>query len=335
MPPAAAALSDTLARVRDTLEAIGWMALACVSASAQAVEIQGHRGARGLLPENTVAAFERALELGVDVLELDVGITRDGVPVVHHDRRLNPERTRDGNGAWLALPGPLLQALDLEMLAAFDVGRAAPRSKTAQRFPDQASRDGARVPTLADVLALARRPGAGRLRFNVETKLSPLAPEETLAPAAFARVVVGALRAAGLSERAQVQSFDWRTLAEVRRLAPEIPTACLTAERTWLDNLERGRPSTSPWTAGLDIDTVNGSTPRLVHAAGCAVWSPYFRDLTAPRLAEARELGLKVVVWTVNDANDMVTLARLGVDGIITDYPERAIRVLARYRCAQ
>ena len=100
-----------------------------------------------------------------------------------------------------------------------------------------------------------------------------------------------------------MQSFDWRTLTVVRRLAPEIPTICLTAERTWLDNLERGRPGTSPWTAGFDIDAADGSTPRLVRAAGCAVWSPYFRDLTAAALAEAQDLGLKVVVWAVTGSS--------------------------------
>ena len=126
------------------------------SMTAQAIEIQGHRGARGLLPENTIAAFERAIELGVDVLELDLGMSRDGVPVVHHDRGLNPDRTRDAAGTWLAPPGPLLNTLDLADLSDFDVGRAAPGSKTEEQFPEQAPRDGARIPTLAEVLALAR-----------------------------------------------------------------------------------------------------------------------------------------------------------------------------------
>ena len=325
-------MPDTAGSARRVIAAVGLTVLAGICTLAEAVEIQGHRGARGLLPENTLPAFERALALGVDVLELDVGITRDGVPVVHHDRRLNPDRTRDRTGAWLEPPGPLLRALDLEALAGFDVGRAAPGGKTAKRFPDQAPRDGARVPTLADVLALtgvpARQSGGGRVRFNIETKLSPEAPDETAGPVEFARAVVAALRAAGAIDRAQVQSFDWRTLVEVRRLAPEIPTVCLTAEQSWLDNLERGRPGASPWTAGLDIDAVGGSTPRLIRAAGCAVWSPHFRDLTAQGLAEAHRLGLKVVVWTVNDAQDMTALACLGVDGVITDYPDRAIETL-------
>ena len=292
------------------------------------VEIHGHRGARGLLPENTLPAFEHALALGVDAVELDVGITLDGVPVVHHDRRLDPDHTRDRSGAWLAPPGPLLRTLDVEALAAFDVGRAAPGGETAKRFPRQAPRDGARVPLLREVLALAQRSGGGRLHFDVELKLTPAAPEETAGPVEFARAVVTALRAAGAIDRVQVQSFDWRVLVEVRRLAPEVRIACLTAERPWLDNLQRGRPGASPWTAGLDVDAVDGSAPRLVKTFGGAVWAPFFRDLTAETLAEAHRLGLKVVVWTVNDTEDMAALARLGVDGVITDHPDRAIELL-------
>ena len=300
--------------------------------TAQGIEIQGHRGARGLLPENTVPAFERAIELGVDVLELDLGMTRDGVPVVHHDRALAPDRTRDAAGAWLAPPGPFLSTLDLAELAEFDVGRAAPDGRTAEQFPGQEPRDGTRIPTLAEVLALGRRTGAGGVRFNIETKLNPLAPEETAGPEAFARAIVAVLRAEGMVGRADLQSFDWRVLYEARRLAPEISTVCLTVERRWHDNILRGRPGPSPWTAGLDIEAFGGSVPRLVEAAGCAVWSPFHRDLTEETLTEAHALGLRVVVWTVNEVDDMTALARLGVDGIITDYPDRAVDALAPWR---
>ena len=300
--------------------------------SAQAIEIQGHRGARGLLPENTIPAFERAIELGVDVLELDLGMTRDGVPVVYHDRALDPDRTRDAAGAWLVPPGPFLDTLDAAALSAFDVGRAAPGSRVAERFPEQVPRDGAHIPTLAEVLALGRRPGADGIRFNIETKVTPLAPEETAGPEEFARAVVAVLRAEGMIDRADVQSFDWRVLFEARSLAPDLSTVCLTAEQRWLDNILRGRPGPSPWTAELDIEAFGGSVPRLVEAAGCAVWSPYYRDVTEERLAEAHALGLRVVVWTVNEVDEMLALARLGVDGIITDYPDRAIEALAPWR---
>ena len=317
------------------MRSLALLALLGIAMTARGIEIQGHRGARGLLPENTIAAFERAVELGVDVLELDLGMTRDGVPVVHHDRALNPEQTRDAAGAWLAPPGPFLNTLDLADLADLDVGRAAPGSRTSERFPEQEPRDGARIPTLAGVLAFGKRPGAEGLRFNIETKLNPLAPEETAGPEAFARAVVAVLRAEEMVGRANLQSFDWRVLFAARRLAPELRTVCLSVERRWLDNILRGQPGPSPWTAGLDIDAFGGSVPRMVEAAGCRVWSPFFRDLTEETLAEAHALGLRVVVWTVNEVEDMLALARLGADGIITDYPDRAVEALAPWRPAR
>ncbi len=294
----------------------------------QAMEIQGHRGARGLLPENTLPAFERAVALGVDQLELDLGMTRDGVLVVHHDRALNPDIARDADGNWLSGPELLLWHVQYRAVSAFDVGRIRPGSRIADLFPEQEPRDGARIPMLSEVLALGRSPGAEALRFNIEIKISPLEPDATADPSGLAQASVEVLEAEGMTGRATIQSFDWRIIREVQARAPEIRTACLTVERSWHDNIQRGRPGPSPWTAGLDIDAVGGSVPRLVEQAGCAVWSPYFRDLTAETLAEAHSLGLEVVVWTVNDVDDMAALAKLGVDGLITDYPDRAIRLL-------
>ena len=181
-------------------------------------------------------------------------------------------------------------------------------------------------------VGLGRQPEANRIRFNIETKLTPLAPEETAGPEEFARAVVAVLRAEGMLDRANVQSFDWRVLFEARRLAPDLSTVCLTAEQRWHDNILRDQPGPSPWTAGLDIEAFDGSVPRLVVAAGCSVWSPYYRDLTEETLIEAHALGLRVVVWTVNEADSMLDLARLGVDGIITDYPDRALDALAPWR---
>ena len=175
----------------------------------RALEIHGHRGARGLLPENTIPAFEHAIELGVDVLELDLGMTRDGIPVAHHDRALDPDRTRDATGAWLTPPGPFLNSLALAELSEFDVGRVRPGSKAAQRFPKQNPRDGTRIPTLAEVLALGRRSDAGTVRFNIETKVTPLAPEETAGPEEFARAVVGGAPRGG--DDRQGQSFSRST----------------------------------------------------------------------------------------------------------------------------
>lgn len=301
--------------------------LACLaSVPALAVDIHGHRGARGLLPENTLPAFREAMTLGVDVLELDTGMTADGVVVVSHDRTLSPDLARIG-GEWID-GSRTLRSMTLADLQAVDVGRTRPGSRTAERFPDQVPVDGTAMPTLAEVLAMAKSEGPADLEFNIETKLSPLAPEETAAPEEFAAAVVAVIREAGVADRAIVQSFDWRTLSEVKRIAPEIRTSYLTAARNWLDNVQVKRPGPSPWLGGLDIDDFDGSVPRAIANLRGDIWSPFHPDLTPEALAEAHALGLEVHVWTVNDGDAMEALKEMGVDGIITDYPDIAIQRL-------
>lgn len=322
-------------RIRPRLYAIALLlaaqlvATTQVASTAEALELQGHRGARGLWPENTLAAFSGALRLGVDVLELDLALTADDVVVVSHDPRLSPALARGPGGQWLPGDGPAIRTLSLASLRTYDVGRAAPGSRVATRFPEQKPADGQRVPTLAEVFALAKDSGSG-VRFNIEIKHQPAAADGLYPNAEhFARRVVDTVAGAGMSKRVMVQGFDWRPLAAVRRLAPDIPVAALTAEQRWLDNVQRGVGGASPWTAGLDVDDYNGSVPELVARFGAEVWSPYFRDVNASSIAVAQGLGLRVIVWTVNDVEDMQRLINLGVDGIITDYPDRLRSVMS------
>ena len=312
------------------IAAVHWASLWAVPASAGGFDLQGHRGARGLAPENSLPAFTKALAIGVSTLELDVGITADHQVVVSHDSRLSPSLVRDASGAWLSQPTPALYQLTLERLQRFDSGRIAPGSRYARRFPEQIGQDGVTIPTLAQVAALTKRLGNHRVRFNIETKLRPDRADETPPVAVFVDLLLAAIKRAGITDRVSIQSFDWRSLRRVQGIAPNIPTVYLTAQQRWLDNLQAGRPGTSPWTAGLDIDEHGGSVPRLIKAAGGSIWSPYHKELDGPQLQEAHALGLKVVVWTVNDDWRMAELIELGVDGIITDYPGRLRAVMAK-----
>lgn len=305
-------------------------ALLMVTGTASGLDLQGHRGARGLLPENTLPAFARALTLGVTTLELDTAVTKDGVIVVSHDATLNPDITRGPDGLWLKRDDLAIHQLTFAELQQYDVGRIRPRSAYAQRFAQQQPVDGARMPRLADVFALARRAGNDRVRFNIETKISPEYPQHTLSPAEFARALIALVRAEKLESRVTIQSFDWRTLQVVQQEAPQIATVCLTAQQSWQDNI-RARASSSPWTAGKHVSQFDGSLPKLVQAAGGAIWSPYFGEVTAASVREAQQLGLKVVVWTVNDERDMARMISLGVDGIISDYPDRLRRIAAAH----
>jgi glycerophosphoryl diester phosphodiesterase len=164
--------------------------------------------------------------------------------------------------------------------------------------------------------------------LNIETKIDPTKADEAPDPATFARLVVEAVREAKAADRTTIQSFDWRTLLEARRLAPEIETVCLTIESGGMDTIQRAAGRPSPWLAGLDLAAANGSVPKLAKQAGCAAWSPFWRNVTPANVGEAHGLGLKVIPWTVNDPAEMARLVDLNVDGLITDYPDRALPVL-------
>jgi glycerophosphoryl diester phosphodiesterase len=264
------------------------------------MDVQGHRGARGYLPENTLPAFKRALEIGVDTLELDVAVTSDGVVVVHHDRGLNPDIARGADGNWIASPTPI-RALAYRELQSYDVGRLRPGSETAKRFPLQQPLDGTRVPRLSALFDLAR---ATKVRFNIEPKSDAEVPQETLPPEQFARALIAEVRKAGLEQRTTVQAFDWRTLKVVEREAPEMPTVYCTEGA--------------------------GSDPARVHAAGGKIWSPDFERVSDAKLAQARKLGMKVTVWTVNEPDDIARMVEIGVDGMASDYPDRVIDLLGK-----
>ncbi|MBL8325074.1 MAG: glycerophosphodiester phosphodiesterase [Rubrivivax sp.] len=294
-------------------------------AGAFAFDLQGHRGARGIAPENSLAAFRAALAAGVTTLELDVHVTRDGEVVVTHDPRLNPAFTRDASGRWIDEPGPAIHQLTLAELQRHDIGRARPATRYAQQWPERRDVDGERVPTLAALFDEVKRRGATEVRFNIETKLNPNTPELTPEAEPFARAVLEVVQRHGMTGRVTIQSFDWRTLAVVQRLAPQIPTVALSARQKFLDNIGDGR-----WTGGHTLATHGGSLPKMVQASGAAAWSPFHGDLTEALLAEAKALGLKVVPWTVNDPAVIDRLLGWRVDGLITDYPERVREAMAR-----
>ena len=285
----------------------------------------GHRGARGLFPENTLEGFRATAALGVDGIELDVALTADGVAVVSHDPALNPALTRDSGGRWLDRPGPPIRALPAAALAAYDVGRLRPGSALAAAFPDQRPIDGARIPPLEAAL------GAADLPFLVEIKTLPDRPDLTAPAEVLAAAALAAAERAGALGRVRFESFDWRGPRAVRRLRPEVPLAWLT------------RPATvaaaALWWDGPSADDFAGSVPRAVAAeAGpgggpgdvwADVWAPEHTDLTAEQIAEAHALGLAVYAWTVNAPADIARLAAAGVDAIITDRPDLARAVLA------
>jgi glycerophosphoryl diester phosphodiesterase len=254
------------------------------------VAVHGHRGARAVLPENTLPGFAYAIEAGVDYVELDVMVTRDDVLVACHDPVLKRRRCLGPRGS------RVVRELTLEELRCFDCG-----SLKNPRFRRQIPAPGARIPTLGEVFALAAR---GGFRFNVEVKSFPQRPRLTPAPDRYVRLLMDAIERHGVAGRVQVQSFDLRILRAVKRLDPAIPLAALC---------ELGRR-----------DFV-----RLAREAGAGAVGPYHRLVTRRGVERAHASSIQVVPWTANRPRDWARLIRAGVDGIITDDPAALIAYLA------
>ena len=271
-------------------------------------DLQGHRGARGLFPENTLEGFAATLAIGVDSIELDVALTADGVVVVSHDPALNPDLTRGPDCRWLVPATPLIGSLTLAELRRYDVGRLRPGSDYARRFPEQRPRDGARIPTLSEVFALTR---PAHVRVSVEVKV-PQGQAEQGIPLASA--VIETADAAGARGLFDIRSFDWRPLRHVRQRHPEVPL-------TWLTDASSFPAGEAP--AAVVAEAHAGAMGRWRPA-----WAPVHTQLTPALLAQAQGLGLAVVPWTVNETLAMTRLIAWGVDGLCTDRPDVARRAM-------
>lgn len=267
-------------------------------------DVQGHRGARGLLPENTIPAFLRAIELGVTTLELDVVIAADSTVVVSHEPWMSEEICSLEDGSPVADPTKHnLFQLSYEEIARYDCG-----SRGNPRFPHQAAM-AATKPRLVDVIAAAERHASARsappLWYNIETKSRPSWDGVfTPGPEAFTHLLYEVLVQTGIKDRSIHQSFDMRSLQAGHRIDPSWRTAMLMARAATL--------------------------PAILDSLGFAptIYSPQYGLVTDTLLREAHARGMRVIPWTVNVFEDMQRLKSLGVDGVITDYPDLGVLLL-------
>ncbi|WP_347232321.1 glycerophosphodiester phosphodiesterase family protein [Cryobacterium sp. TMT2-42-4] len=192
-------------------------------------------------------------------------------------------------------------------------------------FPEQANTPGSRIATLGEVYQLVRDYDARKVHLNVETKVEVSGPDGAEEMAALTRAVVGEIEASGMADRSVLQSFDWASLNLTRQIAPDLTLGALSSGDSWLGV---GQPGSSPNLGGIDIDSYNGSLAQAAAALGYDIVSPAFASVTPAMIADAHGLGLPVVPWTVNETADLTSLMEEGVDGIITDYPDRLRTVL-------
>ncbi|MBU6418938.1 MAG: glycerophosphodiester phosphodiesterase [Proteobacteria bacterium] len=280
------------------------------------IAVFGHRGARGLLPENTLAGMALAARLQLTGVEFDIGMTADGIAVVHHDARPNPDIARNSAGIYAGGDAPLIRDLTFQQLATYDVGQLRTGSAYAARFPAQVPVPGARVPALAELLT-----SCASLETLIEIKTYPDHPATTQPPEQLVEAVVRALRQAGGMAKAMICAFDWRVLEEVAKLEPALRRCCLTEPQT----VRRSHL----WFGKTNLEAFGGSVPRAVAASGAVAWSAFHESLDEAQIDEARRLGLAVLAWTVNEPADIHRMISLGVDGIISDRPDLVKEVLA------
>ena len=325
------------------------------SAKPKFVEVYAHRGARSFSPENTMPAYKTGLAVGTNWVDMDIGVTKDGVILIDHDIWLNPDILRkDGKflgnnkhdfyaqlesasgGIDKNIQPYLVKILTLAQLQQYDAGMLNPNTPYAKYFPLQYPVDGTKMPTLQEVVTYVNQLTDKKVNFQIEIKNDPLHPEWTVSPKEFAYKLNDFLVKNNLVDHAEIQSFDWQPLYELHKLNPKAKLAFLLGydDITRMNGVDA--KDAGLWSGGKLLKDYNNSLPQMVKALGGSCYEPEDVSLTKEDLDEAHKLGLKVVVWTWPEhsgtAFDPVVAERLinwGVDGIITDDPATLNSMLA------
>ena len=282
------------------------------------VKIYGHRGARGDLPENTLDSFKYLFENKIKAYETDILFSKDLVPVINHDFRLNPALTRNSDGKWIENDDIKIFNLTYEQLSKFKIGSIDKKSKYGRRFDDQKSLGEINIPKLSDLLELASNNISDDLIINLEIKSTPVEKNLTPSPDAMAKLITNEVNKTELKDKVIYSSFDWRVLREIKNINHQSSRAYLTSE------LKGKVYDKSPWLDFMPLyDSDSRELPRLIKTLGGEAWHPKHKDINKDMVRISHEEGLPVNVWTVNEKYEMLRMIEYGVDGIITDYPLR------------
>lgn len=269
-----------------------------------------------------MAAVEHAIELGVDGIEVDVHLSRDGEVIVYHDFQLNRYLTREG-AEWLPATGAAIKDLTLQQLRSYDIGRIKPNTPAADKHPNQVPSDGEPIPTLREVAARMRQSDAKDIMLLVELKTLPGLPELSSDPIALADASLEVCKSEGILGRTRIISFDWRGLRHVQARNPDIETVYLTGSREFTGETD------DELTAGFNPSRFANSIINAIEAAGGKYWGPSFRLLTMDDVVQAHSKGFGLSVWTVNSAEDLRRMAYMDIDYVTTDRPDLALDVFS------
>lgn len=302
-------------------------------------DLEAHRGGRDVRPENTLYSYAYAIELGATSIECDMQLTKDGQIVMSHNPILNSDITRDKNGNYIENNKYDIRLMTVDELKKFDVGVMDPNCGEYYDLhgKTQFTYD-AKIPTLEELMQLIQSYGDKNIVLNIETKSYPdpasAGYKNNADPKKFVEVFNNIVKKYNMEDRVVLQSFDWQTLIEMKKLNPNISTSALWQEQpSWgrdSESLRRYEKKKSPWLGGLDIKDYQGNPVKAAHAIGADIISPYYTEISKQDVDEAHSLGMKVVPWTVNNEKDMTMLLDMGVDGIISDKPWLLKQVLEK-----
>ena len=286
------------------------------------IKIYGHRGARGDLPENTLESFKYLFDNAINAYETDILISKDLVPVITHDFRLDPSLTKDKEGNWIKDENVKIFDLTYDEISKFDVGSLNKLTRYGRRFVNQRSLENQKIPKLSELLELSSKNVLQSLLINLEIKSTPDEKNLTPDPKDLVQIVLNEINNSNLKEKIIISSFDWRILREVKKQSPEIPRAYLTFQQEKGMKIKKTIYSKSPWIDHIPL-TIVYDLPKIIKELGGSAWHPYYKDINKKAVKDAHDNNLPVNVWTVNDEDDMLKMIEYGVDGIMTDYPLR------------
>jgi glycerophosphoryl diester phosphodiesterase len=286
------------------------------------VRIYGHRGARGEIVENSIEGFEHTFALGIKAIEFDVLISKDKIPVLSHDFHLDPSMTKDEAGNWLKDPELKFFDKSYDELNKYNIVSFDPESKYGKRFKKQKPVMNAKIPKLSDLFELALKENNKDVFLNLEIKSTPIRIGLTPSPSETVSLILKDIDKYKLEDRIVISSFDWRILLELKKKNPKILRSFLTLQQD-LSTKKKTIFEDSPWLGKKFPSEDLFLLPKIIKSLEGHVWSVFYRDVTKQNIDLAHELGLAVIVWTVNRESDIVRMIEHGVDGIITDYPKK------------
>lgn len=286
-----------------------------------AVLLQGHRGARGHIAENTMDSFICALDNGCTSIELDVLASQDDILVVTHNAIMSPAFTQDAENNWIVQGDYKIRELTYQQLQHLNVGAIDPNSDYGKTFCKQTPLDKGTIPTLEDVFKLLKRPDFQQAWINIEIKSNPNAPHLTMPIDTLVPQLSQLVEQYHMQQRVVIQSFDWNVCLAMQDYNPKLATSYLSEIRQPHSDNESNIYENSPWMGGLSEQLTHKTLPEIIAGAGGKMWAPYYQDLKAEHVAIAKDLGLVVYTWTVNEPKHWQDAIDAGVDGIITDYP--------------